>query len=97
MHAVYHSESRAQNGYDRDAFVGNLVLRGGFEWRVHLYGNEFYVPHAFVGHHRRDFFYEFAEFFHARFFVAQDRNFVFDKRMVENKYVRIVFHVTLPP
>ena len=92
VHAVHHAESRAENGHDRDGVVRHHGLLGEFEGSLHhdLFGG--YVLEALVHHEGGDLLHQFAELFHARVDVAEDRDLMTDERMVEYGHVGVVFH-----
>ena len=81
MHAVDHPQSRAQNGHDGNALLGNAVLHRLFQRSLYLNGYELHVVHAHIGHDLRDLLDQFAKFFHARALVAQNGDLVLDERM----------------
>ena len=96
VNAVYHAQSCAQNGNNRNAVVGDHLLFGFLERSFDFHGYRFDVFKAFVGHKCGYFFNQLAKLLHSGFFVAKNGNFVLDKRMVEDNYVVVLFHI-IPP
>ena len=87
MYAVYHTETGAQNGYDSDGVFGNYSLSCLFKRRFYHNFLGGYVLECLVGQQGGNFFHKLAEHLCIGVFVAENCNFVADKRVIDDCYV----------